>query len=40
MSPEIPYESGFFSVLLDENGNIILTDTSKIASIDTEKAIV
>ena len=39
MSPEIPYESRFFSVLLDENGNIILTDTSKIASIDTEKAI-
>lgn len=26
-------------VLLDENGNIILTDTSKIASIDTGKAI-
>lgn len=39
MSPEIPYESRFFSVLLDENGNTILTDTSKIASIDTEKAI-
>ena len=39
MSPEIPYESRFFSVLLDENGSIILTDTSKIASIDTEKAI-
>ncbi len=38
MSPEIPYESRFFSVLLDENGNIILTDTSKIISIDTEKA--
>ncbi len=39
MSPEIPYESRYFSVLLDEKGNIILTDTSKIASIDTEKAI-
>lgn len=38
MSPEIPYESRFFSVLLDENGNIILTDTSKIISVDTEKA--
>lgn len=39
MSPEIPYESRYFSVLLDENGTVILTDTSKIASVDTEKAI-
>lgn len=39
MSPEIPYESRYFSVLLDEKGNIILTDTSKIVSVDTEKAI-
>ena len=39
MSPEIPYESRYFSVLLDEKGNIVLTDTSKIASIDTEEAI-
>lgn len=39
LSPESPYESRYFSVLLDENGNIILTDTSKIISIDTEKAI-
>ena len=38
MSPEIPYESRFFSVLLNENGDIILTDTSKIVSIDTVKA--
>ena len=38
MSPELPYESRYFSVLLDENGSIILTDTSKIVSIDTEKA--
>ena len=38
MSPEIPYESRFFSVLLNENGDIILTDTSKIVSIDTAKA--
>lgn len=29
MSPEIPYESRYFSVLLDEDGNVILTDTSK-----------
>lgn len=39
MSLEIPYESRYFSVLLDENGNVILTDTSKIVSVDTEKAI-
>lgn len=38
MSPELPYESRYFSVLLDENGTIILTDTSKIVSVDTEKA--
>lgn len=39
MSPEIPYESRYFSVLFDEEGTIILSDTSKIVSIDTEKAI-
>lgn len=38
LSPEIPYESRYFSVLLDENGDVILTDTSKIASINTKKA--
>lgn len=38
MSPELPYESRYFSVLLDKNGDVILTDTSKIVSIDTEKA--
>ena len=38
MSAEIPYESRYFSVLFDVNGTIILTDTSKIASIDTETA--
>ena len=39
MSPEVPYESRYFSVLLDENGGIILTDTSKIVAIDTTQAI-
>lgn len=39
MSPEMPYESRYFSVLFDEKGSIVLVDTSKIASIDTEKAI-
>ena len=38
MSAEIPYESRYFSVLFDANGTIILTDTSKIASVDTETA--
>lgn len=38
MSPEIPYESRYFSVLLDINGEIILTDTSKTVSVDTKKA--
>ena len=38
LSPEIPYESRYFSVLLDENGDVILTDTSKIASINTKRA--
>lgn len=38
MSPELPYESRYFSVLLDKNGDIILTDTSKTVSTDTEKA--
>ena len=37
MSPEIPYESRYFSVLLDINGEIILTDTSKTVSVDTKK---
>ena len=39
MSAEIPYESRYFSVLFDANGTIILTDTSKIASVDTETAV-
>ena len=39
MSAEIPYESRYFSVLFDDNGTVILTDTSKIASVDTETAV-
>lgn len=38
MSPEVPYESRYFSALFDKNGNIILIDTSKIVSIDTTQA--
>lgn len=39
MSPEAPYESRFFTVLLDESGNVVQTNTSKIKSVDTKKAI-
>ena len=37
-SPELPYESRFFSVLLDENGNVLSTDTGKIAAVDSSEA--
>ena len=39
LSPEIPFESRFFSVLVDYEGNVILTDTGKIAAIDETDAI-
>ena len=39
MSPEAPYESRFFTVLMDNSGNIIQTNTSRIKSVDTKKAI-
>jgi two-component system, OmpR family, sensor histidine kinase CiaH len=38
-SPELPYESRYFTVLLDSSGNVSLTDTGKIKAIDTETAI-
>lgn len=38
MSPEVPYESRFFSVLLDVKGNVVTVDTGKIAAIDTPVA--
>ena len=34
MSPEIPYESRYFSVLLNEQGNVIFTDTQKTVTVD------
>ena len=37
-SPETPYESRYFSVLIDESGNIIRTDTRRIFSVDSESA--
>lgn len=38
MSPELPYELRYFSVLLDENGENIETDTGKVAAVDDETA--
>ena len=37
-SPELPYESRFFSVLLDEDGTVLSTDTGKIAAVDSSEA--
>lgn len=39
MSPEAPYESRFFSVLLDESGKVISVDTGRIAAVDSSTAI-
>lgn len=39
MSPETPYESRFFSVLLSESGEILSTETNKITVIDAREAI-
>lgn len=38
MSPETPYESRYFSVLLDADGQILQTDTGQVAAIDDETA--
>lgn len=40
MSPETPYESRFFSVLLGEDGQVLQTDTGQIAAVDEEEAAV
>jgi len=37
-SPELAYESRFFSVLLDQNGAILNIDTGRIAAIDQDTA--
>ena len=34
LSDETPYESRYFSVLLDESGQVLSTDTNKIAAVD------
>lgn len=38
MSPELPYESRYFSVSLDSGGGIVSTDTERIAAIDGQEA--
>lgn len=39
MSPELPFESRYFSVLMTERGNVIYTDTSHIMSVNSADAI-
>lgn len=40
MSPETPYESRFFSVLLTQSGEILSAETNRIAVIDEQEAAV
>lgn len=37
-SPELPYESRYFTVLLDASGNVTLIDTGRIKAVTTENA--
>lgn len=39
ISPEAPYETRYFSVLLDTGGEVIRADTGKIKAVDTQQAI-
>lgn len=38
LSPELPYESRYFSVFLDSNGSVVAVNTGKIAAVDTSAA--
>lgn len=38
-SPELPYESRYFSVFLTEDGTIMAVNTGKIAAVDTQTAV-
>lgn len=38
ISPETPYESRFFSVVLDQNSRVLETDTNQIAAVDGDAA--
>lgn len=37
MSPEIPYESRYFSILLNQKGEIVLVDTNRIVSVENSE---
>ncbi len=37
-SPELAYESRYFSATLDSDGNVLITDTAQIAAVDAETA--
>ncbi len=39
MSPEIPYESRYFTVVIDVNGNVLNTDITQIVSVDSQTAV-
>lgn len=39
MSPETPYESRYFSVVIDSNGEVYEIETGKIITVDHEKAV-
>ena len=38
MSPEVPYESRFFTVILSQDGEVIKSDLSRIISVDDDSA--
>ena len=40
LSPETPYDTRFFSVRLDERGEIVSVDTGRIAAVETEDAMI
>lgn len=40
ISPETPYESRFFSVLLGKDGEVLQIDTGQIAAVDEEEAVI
>lgn len=39
LTPEAPYESRFFSVVLKEDGTVLTAETGRIASVDAEQAV-
>ena len=39
MSPELPYETRYFTVFLNSNGSVSMVNTGKIAAVDTQTAI-